>query len=859
MSERFPNTPLSDVPNYSDLGGGAVSSSELPKQFEKDTLVAIDGAVRSVQDKLAELETERSETVQNGKKVQISSKIDVLQSYLDELCAQRANITEVNDVSPEQLREELQQHLTFESAADYDAMSERDFDDLDSEEIERENLRHYEAFLAKQRKEGENLPVLTEVIEEDIPVLTDKIEEAGKEPYKQSVSGEVPVLTDVIADKESVSISNSEQVPSDDSKAREEQIDGEVIKVSVGDQLTLAKALIDQINTGVQHNVIPITAANEAVDELEQRIHALEQQLPEVESNQKEMLAKTDEVLRQLIRRRGGILAAAEVVTAHSESKEGKETMELEHIEETVLPESVQEEVLETEYLTAKREFKEAKRSYLKTMEEQYRARGIFSKMSETFGIGQKRAFNTEEQDAYDAYLAASKRFYERAKATGVYDKLQQRLAERLKRQHEKGLSLGFETPLAVAPLVAERFVFNPARARLDVQSGFLPERAQKIKERIINTAKRHPYISTGLGGSLVAYGLTVNAPGVIAGVLSGAIGQKFVVGRTEESLHESQEDIANEFMGDAVLDLEQLENTYFTEARRFSVLKNRNRAVATALGLSAATAAEMVFGEPQFTPVSEVVSAQEPYVVPPKAEAIVDPYADFPSPEVVASVEAQQTPPEQDWVESVVPTEEASIGTGSARLPESEMITPRVDYADFRVSPPAAESTPAISSTIERAVPSEIAPTSVASVSETGPDNPAPVEDRAPVRVSEVVAVAELQDRIELRLHKFQYGESIHDYLAESLRKGFQNGSIPVPEDIKFQFSQNPDFVFKYVEEQVPEVSLSLFDWGSDAVTEDQWRAWGVTSGDPTKILSGEVVKVGEILKFIISKPYQP
>ncbi|USN88540.1 MAG: hypothetical protein H6780_03575 [Candidatus Nomurabacteria bacterium] len=914
MSERLPNSSLSDVPNYSNLGGDIVLSAESVQQTEAEKITALSEAVHAASDKITALKEQRFKTIENGKKTELTDQIDTLQDYIDKLCAEKSDLT-ADDTAA--IENELRQHLDFEAAKEYDEMSPEDFDDLlTAEEIEQETLRHYEAFLAKQRNEDENLPVLTDIDEE----ATRSYQE------RHSVDDGIPVLTDVIKDGEDDiqvspkrvetgnSIDNSEDVAALFGEAGRQET---VAKITVEEQISVAKYLIKQIDKGVQDNIISTAAADAAVAELENRIYGLERQLSGETSNKNAVLKKTDEVLRQLARR-NGTYTVPEVTTENQETPMHEMTPEAEAEQEQEVREFEQEAIPLSEYTTAKKEFKAAKRVYLEALEKQYRKRNVLSKMGETFGVGQKRAFTPEEQVAYDTYMAASKKFYEYTKATGVYDKLQVRMIARLERQHEKGLSLEHETPLAVAPLVADRFVFNPAQARLDVQSGFLPESVQDVKKRLLRWVKQHPYVSVAAGGALTTYGLTVNAPGVLAAAASGMMGRRFIVDRKAAALDDTGEQVVDDLQSEALPDLEQLEARYFTDARRLAISRNRNRAVASALGLSAAAAAESLLGDPDFTQASEVVNepgddrGQELRM----PESIADKLARADrvapmSPEHIAQFERMENSgilsadswsraaaPQTDTVGSpagienpnwVKPGIDAELGVvsdgGTNALPG--VVQPGIDYAASGAVP-----APASSSIESVPVPPAPATPAPAPVVETGPNHPAPVAELQPQSVESgpvqaVTDEARVSGRAEIlaerthldsvaaleRIHGYQprvaagldalvttpiAGQDITHHMYAEMVKAYEAGMFNLPATRAEYVSHNPTAFFSFIEEHAKELTnnkFSAFLGGSDSLglSPDEWKALGFSSGDPQVISPADKIQTGKLIKLIL------
>ena len=920
MSERTEKPALSGVPDYS-LGGDIVPSAEYVQQSKADKMTAIDDAVHAASDKITALKEQRFKTIENGKKTELTDQIDTLQDYIDKLCAEKSDLT-TDDTAA--IENELRQHLDFEAAKEYDEMSPEDFDDLlTAEEIEQETLRHYEAFLAKQRNNEDNdLPVLTDVVDEredeNLPVLTDIDEEATRSyPERHSVDDGIPVLTDVIKDGEDDiqvspkrvetgnSIDNSEDVAALFGEVGRQET---VAKITVEEQISVAKYLIKQIDKGVQDNIISTTAADAAVAELENRIYGLERQLSGETSNKNAVLKKTDEVLRQLARR-NGTYTVPEVATENQETPVHEMTPEAEAEQEQEVREFEQEAIPLSEYTTAKKEFKAAKRVYLEALEKQYRKRNVLSKMGETFGVGQKRAFTPEEQVAYDTYMAASKKFYEYTKATGVYDKLQVRMIARLERQHEKGLSLEHETPLAVAPLVADRFVFNPAQARLDVQSGFLPESVQDVKKRLLRWVKQHPYVSVAAGGALTTYGLTVNAPGVLAAAASGMIGRRFIVGRKAAALDDTGEQVVDDLQSEALPDLEQLEARYFTDARRLAISRNRNRAVASALGLSAAAAAESLLGDPDFTQASEVVN--EPSGVRGQElrmpESIADKLARADrvapmSPEHIAQFERMENSgilSADSWSRAAAPQTD-TVGS-PAGIENPNWVKPGIDYGQDVVSGGGSESMsdvaqPGIddggSSTPEASKPAAPEVPVEKPVVETGPNNPAPVTELQPQSVESgpaqaVTDEARVSGRAEIlaerthldsvaaleRMHGYQprvtaelgalvtspvKGQNIMHHLYAEMIRAYDAGQFNLPAVRAEYVSHNPTALFSFIEEHAKELTnnkFSAFLGGSDSLglSPDEWKVLGFSSGDPQVISPADKIQTGKLIKLIL------
>jgi len=94
-----------------------------------------------------------------------------------------------------------------------------------------------------------------------------------------------------------------------------------------------------------------------------------------------------------------------------------------------------------------------------------------------------------------------------------------------------------------------------------------------------------------------------------------------------------------------------------------------------------------------------------------------------------------------------------------------------------------------------------------------------------------------------------------LHNRLVETIYDGYREGAIDLPHEAADNINHNWTATYGFVEKMLPETSTSIWNMHDPGTTPDQWREFGISSGDPNKIISTDVVKIGEIVKFMLEK----
>jgi hypothetical protein len=238
-----------------------------------------------------------------------------------------------------------------------------------------------------------------------------------------------------------------------------------------------------------------------------------------------------------------------------------------------------------SEHWQLKRAMREAKSNYLAKLEEDVSQRGRLQKM---FGFGRKN-LTPAVQESYDAFMAANKAYYQFAKESSRYQKINSWLLER----QEKS-----DTPTGVYGAVADRHVFKPARERLAAQERQMPAPVQKL----LKTIMANPKLKWGLlGASVVA-----TAGGSIFGMIAGkatkwGLEKTYVKGK-EQAHQRDGEAIINTMVAKEDIDLDELEEYYFSSALAIDTAKVRTNMAGMAVGAATTAGAGYAVGSDFFS-----------------------------------------------------------------------------------------------------------------------------------------------------------------------------------------------------------------------------------------------------------------
>ncbi len=319
------------------------------------------------------------------------------------------------------------------------------------------------------------------------------------------------------------------------------------------EQIDRLKSEVEHINALVRENKMNTTLADQLVATLEQQIRS-EEQVTYTPS-----ILKANPAREQAISK---MLETGPVELTSSEVSFETEVIASEDEEEFFPKEGETEAETSHEYVVRKREFKQAKKAYLATLEHDYADRNILKK---TFGLGRK-ALSPQVEQAHDVFMAANQAYYNHAQRSGHYE----RVATRLNRERTAE-----ELLLPINSLVADRHILRPAKERLELQQVHLPEGVTRLKQAISERIRKNPKVALGVG-ALVA---VLNPAAVLTGLGVRYVGNKFYVGSKEAT--EQQVTAAAIAAVDGIADLRSLEEKQFESVRQTHDARIRTNATA--------------------------------------------------------------------------------------------------------------------------------------------------------------------------------------------------------------------------------------------------------------------------------------
>lgn len=346
------------------------------------------------------------------------------------------------------------------------------------------------------------------------------------------------------------------------------------------------KTRINEINTLVRENKMDTEVADIEVALAEEEIRSLEQEnkkeFTEAEDIKEDEIEKIEEEENKIDTE----AADMEVALEEEKIKEEIGDIEEDEPEEEENPESTEMdeyEIEKKEYLQLKKEFKSAEKKYYDAIKSDYRNRGNLNKF---FGLG-RNDMNPNVQEAYDEFMAANKSYYGFAQNNGVY----QKIAERLYREKKE------DEEVAINSAIAGRHVLTPAEKRLELQTIKMPERLVHIKDKILDKIKDYPVAVKTTAVALIGYSLFVKPAAVVAGVGTRYLGNKFYVNtlkKRQEATKINTEELIDEL--DKV-NLEEMENEYFTATNKAHNAKNRVKMAAVGAAVGTGILSSMDFG----------------------------------------------------------------------------------------------------------------------------------------------------------------------------------------------------------------------------------------------------------------------
>jgi len=244
-------------------------------------------------------------------------------------------------------------------------------------------------------------------------------------------------------------------------------------------------------------------------------------------------------------------------------------------------------------------------------------------------------------QEKYDTMMKANNKYMKFSEENGFFDKIDDRL-HRESEQATKELKSGLDesgitidelrmieseedlTDLAQAKGLSEelivgllkksydpylefdirtgifnRHVVNPAKERLEAQSLHMPAFLSNLKNKIMAKAEKHPNVakvgSVALKTSMVGLGFAaalVNPIAVAAGFATRYAGKKLFINKAEAKVKAFGKSSLDKFSTDKEVDLEKMEQEYFSGINDVDKYKVRTNTVAAGVALGAAVGA---------------------------------------------------------------------------------------------------------------------------------------------------------------------------------------------------------------------------------------------------------------------------
>lgn len=298
-------------------------------------------------------------------------------------------------------------------------------------------------------------------------------------------------------------------------------------------------------------------------------------------------------------------------------------------------PEKQPEKTEPSEHWQLKRAMKEAKSEYLSKLDAAAKERGTLSKM---FGFGRQK-MTPEVQAAYDTFMETNKAYYQHAKESGRYDKLDEWYKKR------RSANGGIGEMESIYGAVTERHVFQPAKERLALQERQMPPALQKLLGKIAGNKK----LKWGLMGASIVATAGAAGAGILAGKLTRwGLTHTYVKGKEDAHDHDF-ESINNLIRAGKDVDLDALEKQYYASALAIDTAKVRTNLAGVAVGAAATAGAGYSIGNEIFSGDTPDVEVVDPMYRQVSAEGVpeVEP-TPFDS---VTPVEAEPTVPSAEQV----------------------------------------------------------------------------------------------------------------------------------------------------------------------------------------------------------------
>jgi hypothetical protein len=599
-------------------------------------------------------------------------------------------------------------------------------------------------------------------------------------------------------------------------------------------------AVMDEI--GIKDiNILDTTPTPKAVDDLP----VTESDTPPVEAG---IYATIDQVTNE----------NEQLGVDNLESLVGDETLgELpEGFQKEVLPEQYAKENIEpSEHWQLKRAMREAKDAYLTKLDESAQKRGVLKKW---IGFGRKN-LDPEVQSAYDEFMAANKAYYQYANNSGRYDKIDAWLRSRQR------ASEGSKEVVGAFGAVAERHVFRPARERLALQEREMPSAVRKLFGKIA----ANPKLKWGLLGLSVVS----TAGGSIAGMIAGkftkwGLEKTYVKGKENE--HQlDHEDIAEMIAAGEKVELDDLEELYYSSALAIDTARVRANVAGFAVGAAATTGV----GYANWNDIlsqSGVTGTEVVNQTPPTAEELgmVKPTETMTGqvpaqPEMVA-VEAEPTIPvrtpeptmvaPENVVENVTNSTETTIDTPSGTsevspTPENEVTTP-VQVEDQDISAIDGDLSDSVTnyerpavdgSNVESATTTENLVLDKIHISKDG-NIGLVIPEGQTLDIDNVVGPF-----TEEASHTVEANQDLVDVMVNRLMEGVKAGKIELDpnmteQDLRYMLLE------KLPELKQPDEVLWFQRTANPGLSAEAWQEIGVPGGDPLNIPPGTEVDM-EIL----------
>jgi hypothetical protein len=389
---------------------------------------------------------------------------------------------------------------------------------------------------------------------------------------------------------------------------------------AMSDLAKLKQNFVEEKNQTLENESDPEEVIEETVDKLNSSVAEVEEEASQSEnikldiheesaenldSSEDSEIVKSDN--RELIKTKTGLggypeyvfkeVASDEVMTTLEDPETREEnTSQQENTEdkENLTTNEKKESIFSPEYLNLKNEFKQAKAEYKKALEGDYEGR---SKTRKFFGIGQHK-LGSEAASAYEKYKEANNKYHAEAEASGVYDRVVDRLSN-VTGTNEDG------TPLSANLGITNRHLYDAADAKIKVQSERMPENLRSLGEKI--KSKINPDVAKVLGSGVVLVGgvmKVVNWQAAIAAYGANKVGSWYVGNRENKHKENELSIIDNIRTNESALDA--LEDYYVQSARNVQHAKTAK----TALTLAAVLAAGGALTEDATASVSEALNS---------------------------------------------------------------------------------------------------------------------------------------------------------------------------------------------------------------------------------------------------------